>query len=92
MHSKKQKKPNYWTDTEFHNASPDARCLYNKVNKNGGLGIILLLVLNVFRKFIYGVPVIVLLIATGYIVSIVFCVKALIYAFRLKKLYLEYKK
>lgn len=89
MRSEKQ---NYWTDTEFRNSSPDAKRLYSKTNKFTIWGIILLFVLNAIRNFISNVPILVMLVAVGYIVSIVLCVKAIIYGFRLKKLYSEYKK
>lgn len=92
MHSKKQKKPNYWTDTEFHNSLPEASFLRSRANKQCVSGFVLLLLLNVLRNFTFGFPVFALLIAAGYIVSIVMFVKALIYASRLKKLYTEYKK
>ena len=92
MHSKKQKSPNYWTDTEFHNSIPEAGFLRSRANKQCVSGIVLLLLLNVLRNFTFGFPIFVLLVAAGYIVSIVLCVKALIYAFRLKKLYQKYKE
>lgn len=92
MYSKKQKSPNYWTDTEFHNSLPEAKVLYSRANKQGMSGIVLLFVLNAFRNFVSNFPILVMLVAVGYIVSIVLCVKALICAFQLKKLYSEYKK
>lgn len=92
MHSKKQKSPNYWTDTEFHNSIPEASSLRSRANKQCVSGFVLLLLLNVLRNFTFGFPIFVLLVAAGYIVSIVLCVKALIYAFRLKKLYQKYKE